>query len=223
MKLPKLSVRLALNYSVVIIIVILLIISLRLYIIEPGQFRLEVPFIISCIATICAATSIVVASRSLKATENALELTRITVRPFLALEASEVPREQIQEKVILEFHVKNTGQIPANIFTMGMTFFDDDELIEEDNASKYYPARNEKRRDVVIFPGASYNLEQWFDLSDSDGKKLYEGILNGKVKLRFRTTYEAQGIEYLTVQTEKVLKEVVGQMTRLPIQPQIWT
>ncbi len=223
MKLPKLSVRLALNYSVVIIIVILLIILLRIYIVEPGQFRWEVPIIISCIAAICAAISIVLASRSLKTTENALELTRITVRPFLALQAGEVPRKQIKERVILEFHVKNTGIVPANVLTMEMTFFDDAELIEEDNASEYYQARKEERRDVVIFPGASYNLEQWFDLSHSNGKKQYEGILNGKVKLRFRTTYEAKGIEYITVQTEKVLKEGAGQMTRLPVQPQIWT
>lgn len=125
--------------------------------------------------------------------------------------------------MILEFHVKNTGPVPANVFSMEMTFFDDDELIEEDNTSKYYPAKFKVSRDVVIFPGDRYNLEQWFDLSNSNGKKLYEGIINGKVKLRFSTKYEAQGIEYLTVQTEKVLKEVRGQMTRLPIQPQIWT
>ena len=125
--------------------------------------------------------------------------------------------------MFLEFHVENTGSVPANVFTMEMTFFDDAELIEEDNTSKYYPVRHEQPEGVIIFPGAIYNFEQWADLSHSVGKKLYNGILSGKVKLRFRATYGAQGIEYLTVQTEKLWQPVAGQMTRLPIQPQRWT
>lgn len=190
---------------------------------DRSQFWVEAPLLVSSIAAIIASICAWLASRSLKMTEEALELTRITMRPFLALQAGDMSAKQIKEKVILEFHVKNTGSVPANVFTMGMRFFDDAELIEEDNTSKYYPERKEEPKDVVIFPGASYNLERWFDLSHSVGKKLYEDIVSGKVKLRFRATYGAQGIEYLTVQTEKLSKAVAGQMTRLPIQPQRWT
>lgn len=82
---PKISIRSVIVCLVVIFAVVLLIISMDLYINKPEQFGLAVPYIIGSIATICAVVSVVLALRSLMATEKTLELTRIIVRPFLAL------------------------------------------------------------------------------------------------------------------------------------------
>ena len=172
---------------------------------------------------ILAGISAWLALRSLKMTEKALELTRITMRPFLALQPGEVSPKQRQQITTLEFHVKNTGPVPANLVIAEIAFFDDAEVIEDDNKSKHYPKERQQRKDIVIFPGAVYNLEETFDLRRDIDKRLLDNIVKGKVKLCFRVTYRAQSMEYVTVQTEKLEKEEAGAITRVPIQPQRWT
>ena len=220
LKLPKLPTRWVVCYLIVLVPVIR---AVRLYETNPDQFWLEIPFLVSSIAAIFAGISIWLAFRSLKMTEKALELTRITVRPFLALQPGDVSSKQSQQLMILEFHVKNTGPVPANLVTIEIAFFDDSEVIEEDNGSKYYRAKHEQPEGVVIFPGAVYNVEQAINLSPSSGKNLVNNMANGKVNLRFRVTYRAQGTEYVTVQTERLGKAMAGVITRFPIQPQRWT
>jgi hypothetical protein len=154
-------------------------------------------------------------------TKEALELTRITVRPFLALQPGDVnlSLNQREQKATLVFHLKNTGPVPANLVTAELTFFDDAEVIEDDNESKHYRKDRQHPQDVVIFPGGVYNVgtDVYFD------KGLLDNITNGKVKLRFRATYNAQSREYVTIQTEKLEKAEGGMIRRLPIQPQKWT
>jgi len=156
-------------------------------------------------------------------TENALELTRITTRPFLSCHPGDVSFEQREHIATLEFHVKNTGPVPANLVTAETAFFDDAEVIEDDNESKHYRKERQQPRDTVIFPDAVYNLVQKFDLCRDIDKKLFDNIVYGKVKMRFRVTYSAQGMEYATVQTEKLEKAEGGLINRVPIQPQKWT
>jgi archaellum component FlaG (FlaF/FlaG flagellin family) len=196
---------------------------MKLYITKPDQFQLEVPFLISCIATICAAASVMLAVWSLRVTEKALELTRITVRPYLAVQPGEISSQRIQNVETFVFRVKNTGPVPANLITAEVAVFNDAEVIEEDNQSTYYPAMHRQPKGVVVFPSDVYNLEKRIDLSLSGGKRLLGDIMNGKVKLRFRVTYMAQGKEYITVQTEKLEKAVAGAVRRVPIQPHKWT
>lgn len=213
-EIPKLPTRWVLVFMIALIPVIRLV---QLSAIDIEKFRVEAPFLVSIIVIFIACISVWVAVQSFK-------LTRNVMRPFLALQAGEVSSKEVQQKVIFEFHVKNTGSVPANVVTIEMRFFDDAEVIEEDNISKhYYKGRQETPEGVVIFPGAVYNYEQWINRSNSIGKKLLEGIMNGEVKLCFRVKYRAQGMDYITVQTEKLLKAEGGVMTRLPIQPQRWT
>jgi hypothetical protein len=220
LKLPKLPIRWVLGYLIALVPVIRLAI---LYDTNPAQFWLEAPFLVSSIAAILAGISALLALRALKMTEKALELTRSTTRPFLALQPGDSSLNRSEHIVTLEFRVENTGPVPANLVTAGIAFFDDAEVIKDDNESKQYPKERQQPKVVVIFPNATYTLEQTLDLRRGIDKKLLENIKNGKVKLRFRTTYRAQSIEYVTVQTEKLEKEEAGRIRRVPIQPQRWT
>jgi hypothetical protein len=219
-KLPKLPTRWVLGYLVALVAFILLGI---LYITNRDQFWLEAPFLISCIATIFAGVSALLALRSLEMTKKALELTTITMRPFLTVQPGDVSLKQREHIATLEFHVKNTGPVPANLVTAEITFFDDAEVIEDDNESKHYPKDRQQPKGIVIFPDAVYNLIQRFDLHRGIDKKLFDNIMNSKVKSRFRVTYSAQSVEYVTVQTEKLEKEEAEAIARVPIQPQKWT
>jgi hypothetical protein len=206
-KLPKLSKRLVLGYLVLAVIIIIL---ATLYIIKPDQFRLEASFIISGCAAIFAGISALLASRS-------FELTRGTMRPFLTVQPGDESFNQREHIATLEFHVKNTGPVPANLVTAEIAFFDDSEVIEDDNESKHYPKEPEQPKNTLIFPDAVYNLVQYFDLRRAIDKKLYENIADGKVTVRFRVMYSAQGSEYVTVQTEKLGKGERGLINRAPI------
>ena len=223
LKLTKLSIRLFLLSLIFLVIVLAFILSVRIYITDPDRFRLEIPLFISCIATICAVVSVVLALRSLEATGKALQLTRITLRPFLTVQPGNESINQREHMVNLEFHMKNTGPVPANIVTAQIAFFDDAEVVEDDNESKHYPQDRQPPQGIVIFPDAVNPLIQNFDLRRAIDKKLFDNIVHGKVKLRFRLTYSAQSIEYVTVQTEKLGKAEQGLITRFPIQPQRWT
>ena len=212
-KLPKLATRWVLVYLIALIPVIRLV---QLGASDIEKFWVEAPFLISSIVIILACISVWVTVQSLKLTQNVM-------RPFLALQAGQVSSKKIQQTAIFEYHVKNTGSVPANVVTMEMEFFDDAEVIEEDNTSKHYHGEQWTPVGAVIFPGAVCNFNMTIDLSKSGGKKLVDGMMNGKVKLRFRVKYRAQGMEYLTVQTEKLSKAEEGVGGRLPIEPQRWT
>jgi hypothetical protein len=170
-----------------------------------------------------AGISALLVLRSLKVTEKALELTRITTRPFLSCQPGNVSFERREHMATLEFHVKNTGPVPANLVTAETAFFDDAEVIKDDSESKRYPKERQQPKDTVIFPGAVYNLVQKFDLRRDIDKELFDNIVCGTVKVRFRVTYSAQSMEYVTVQTEKLEKAERGLINRVPIQPQRWT
>lgn len=220
LKLAKLPTRWVLGYLIALVPVIRL---ARLYDTNPAQFWLEAPFLVSSIMAIFAGISALLASRSLKMTEKALELTTITMRPFLTLQPGDASLNQSEHIATLEFHVKNTGPVPANLVTAETAFFDDAEVIKDDNESKHYPKDRQQPQGIVIFPDATYNIIQRFDLRRDIDKKLLANIMNGKVKARFRVTYRAQSMEYVTVQTEKLEKEEAGGIARVPIQPQRWT
>lgn len=217
LRLPKLPTGWVLGYLVALVPVIR---AARLYETNPDQFWLEVPFLVSSITAIFAGISVLLALRSFEMTKKALDLTTITVRPFLSCQPGEVSLEQREYIVTLEFHVKNTGPVPANLVTAEAAFFDDAEVIKYNNESKHYPKERQQPKDTVIFPDAVYNLVQEFDLRRAIDKKLYDNILDGNVKVRFRVTYSAQRREYVTVQTEKLQKAERGLINRVPIQPQ---
>lgn len=214
-KLPKPSTRLVLGYLVVLVLVILLAIF---YITNPDEFWPNAPFYISCFAIIFTGIAALVALHS-------LELTRNTIRPFLSWQPGEMSFEQIKSRgiVALEFHVKNTGPVPAKIVTTEIAFFDAAEVIEDDNESKHYPKERGQPKNTLIFPETVYNVVQYFDLRRAIDKRLYENMLGGNVAVRFRIVYSAQGRKYVTVQTEKLGKAERGLMNREPIQPQKWT
>ncbi len=223
-RIPKISKRLVIVGLVAIVVVVLLIISVSFYITNPEQFGLEVPFLISCVATVCAATAVVIAIWSLDAMQKSLELTRVTVRPFLTYEAGKASVMRKEKNVLtLKVNLKNTGMVPANVVIAEMAFFDDTEVVEEDNRSKIYPKEEQEVIDALIFPGDAYEVRQDFDLSRDVDKKLYEDMVNGKLKVRFRVMYRAQGREYSTVQTQKLQKAGIGVLGRVPIEPQKWT
>jgi hypothetical protein len=219
-KLPKLPTKWALGYLVALVLVIRL---AQLYVTNLDQFWLEAPFLVSSIAATFAGISALLALRSLKVTEKAMELTRITTRPFLSWQPGDVSFEQREHIATLEFHVKNTGPVPANLVTAETAFFDDAEVIKDDNESKNYPKERQQPTDTVIFPDGIYNIIQKFDLRRDIDKRLFDNIVYGKVGVRFRVTYSAQGMEYVTVQTEKLEKAERGLINRVPIQPQRWT
>lgn len=220
LKLPKLPTRWALGYLIGLIPIIR---AAILYETNPDQFWLEVPFLVSSITAIFAGISALLALRSLRMTETALELTTITMRPFLTLQPGDASLKQEEHIATLEFHVRNTGPVPADLATVEIAFFDDAEAIKDDNESKHYPKARRQAEVMVIFPGDVYNLTQDFDLRRDIDKKLLRNIMSGKVKSRFRVTYRAQNIEYTTVQTEKLEREEGGGIKRVPIQPQKWT
>jgi hypothetical protein len=206
----------------ILVVVILLIIALVILAITDRLQPLA-SLIISCIVAICAIISAALASQSLKKTEEALELTRITVRPFLSCQPGDALLGLREHIVALEFHVKNTGPVPANLVVAEIAFFDDSEVVKDDNESKHYPKERQQPTDTVIFPDAVYNIVQEFDLRRDIDKKLRDNIVYGEVTVRFRMTYSAQGREYVTVQTEKLGKAEGGLINRVPIQPQKWT
>ena len=195
----------------------------ELYATNPAQFWLEAPFLVSSIMAIFAGISALLALRSLRMTGKALELTRIAMRPFLMLQPGRAFLDQRGHIATLELYVKNTGVVPANVVKAETVFFDDAEVIKEDNESKQYPKERQQPRGIVIFPGAIYDVIETFDLHREIDKRLLANIVNGKVKLRFRVTYTAQSMEYVTVQTEKLKKADAGGITRVPVQPQRWT
>jgi len=213
LKLPELVTRWVLGYLVALVFVIR---AAILYINNRDQFWLEVPFLVSSIAAVFAGISALLALRS-------LEMTRITMRPFLALEPGDVSLKKEDSIVTLEFHLKNTGPVPANLVTAELTFFDDAEVVEDDNESKHYRKDRQESKGVIIFPDAVYNATKRFDLSHDIDKKLFDNTMSGKVKFHFRVTYRAQSMEYVTVQTEKLEKVDSGMLRRIPIQPQRWT
>lgn len=212
-KLPKLVTRWVMVYLIALIPVIRLV---QLGASDIEKFSIEAPFLMSSIVVIIACISVWVAVKSLKLTQNVM-------RPFLALQAGTVNPKIIEERMIFEYHVKNTGSVPANVVTVDMQYFDDAEVIEEDNKSKHYEGESRTPEGVVIFPGSVYDVVMEIDLSKSGSRKLIDEMMNGTVKLRFGVKYRAQGMEYLTVQTEKLLKAEEGVGGRLPIQPQRWT
>lgn len=141
----------------------------------------------------------------------------------MSCQPGNVSFERREHMATLEFHVKNTGPVPANLVTAETAFFDDAEVIKDDSESKRYPKERQQPKDTVIFPGAVYNLVQKFDLRRDIDKELFDNIVCGTVKVRFRVTYSAQSMEYVTVQTEKLEKAERGLINRVPIQPQRWT
>jgi len=219
-KLPKLPTKWVLSYSIALAPVIRL---ARLYDTNPTQFWQEAPFLVSSFAAIFAGISALLALRSLKVTEEALRLTRGTTRPFLSLQPGEVSGSQKGHIVALCFEIRNSGPVPANLVTTDLQFFGDDEEITEDNRSQKYPKELAPPMHVVVFPDYSYHIVQELDLRKEVDRKLFENIKNGKVKLHLRMTYTAQGIEYRTVQTEKLEREEAGKITRVPIQPHRFT
>lgn len=208
----------------ILVVVILLIIALVILAIT-NRLHLIASLIISCIAASCAIISAALASQSLKKTEEALELTRITMRPYLAVQPGDVgmPLNQKEHIMTFEFHVKNTGPVPANLVTAEMALFDASEVIEDDNESKFYEKDYQHPPDVVVFPDAVYNLRTIVQFRPDIGKGLLDNKANTKVSLRFRITYSAQGIEYITIQTEKLERIDARTLRRVPIQPQKWT
>lgn len=223
LKLARLSIRTVFICLILFLTVLLFILSMRLYSTNPDQFRLKIPFFISCIATICAFTSVLLAGWSLEATEKALELTRITMRPFLELEPGSASLSTRQHIATLEVKMKNTGSVPANIITSEIAFFDDAEVIEDDNEGKHYPKERQQSQSTLVFPGAVYNLRTSFGISRPVGKRLLDNMVNGKVKLRFCVKYSAQNMEYGTIQAENLEKLEGGLLNRVPIPPQKWT
>jgi len=147
------------------------------------------------------------------------------IRPFLSWQSGEMSFEKIPSRglVALAFHVKNSGPVPAKLVTSETAFFDADEVIEEDNESEHYPKEREQPKNTLIFPDTVYNIVQYFDFRKAIDKKLFDNMMDGKVVIRFRMTYSAQGRKYVTVQTEKLGKAERGLMERVPIQPQRWT
>jgi hypothetical protein len=219
-KLPKPSKRSVVGYLVLAFIIVII---AALYIIKPAQFQWEAAFLVSGAAAIFAGISALLASRSLEVTEKALELTRITMRPFLSCQPGEALFSGGKYRVVLEFFVKNTGPVPANLMVSEIAFFDDSEVIDEDSKSEHYRKEANESRDTVVFPDAVYNMVQEFDLRRDPDKRLHDNIVNGKIRVRFRLRYSAQGREYTTVQTERLGKVEEGLIRRTPTQPQRWT
>ena len=208
-----------------VILVALAVVIRFVYVIadDSSQLWAEIPSLISSIAAIVASITAWLALRSLNMTEEALTLTRSTIRPYLALQPGEVSPKHGKNTISLAFQVKNTGSVPANLVAADIVYFGDDEVIEEDNQSKHYKKEEEKPKEAVIFPGAVYNLEHIFDMRNVIEKKVIDDMTLGKVKLRCRLKYGAKEMEYITVQTERLERVERGGLRRIPIQPQRWT
>jgi hypothetical protein len=163
------------------------------------------------------------ASRSLKLADKSLRLTRNTVRPFLSVQSGNLKAVMTSNEVILAFEISNTGSIPGEIVTINTALFDNNEVVNYDNASIKYPGISESPNQPLVFPNSTFNLSHTINTSNELGKNMWESIRNGEVKLRHSIRYKGLNTEYITIQTEQLCKSDEATLKRKPISPQYWT
>jgi hypothetical protein len=183
--------------------------------------------VVASIAALNSMFASVSAHDSLVTTQESLELTRATQRPFLSLYPE--PRPVISEtnKALIEFKIQNSGSLPASDVKAELTFYDKNDEVTEDNRSKKYPSESQLTGSFLVFPNTYIHEEYELNLSDIDDVKLLQNMERGNIKFRIHITYKNLDSECLTIQTEQITRLVQRSGTRkletIPIPPQKWT
>lgn len=126
------------------------------------------------------------------------------MRPYV-FRSGDIDMRETQDEVAIECQVLNSGRIPANNIRVETNLFDINEEVTENNASKKYPDANDVAPEVpVLFPNNKLNLNHSIDLKGELGKRLWNDIKAGQVKLRWRIRYKSYGREHITIQTEQL-------------------
>ncbi|OGO01565.1 MAG: hypothetical protein A2Y90_01435 [Chloroflexi bacterium RBG_13_52_12] len=163
------------------------------------------------------------ASRSLKLANESLKLTRHKIRPFLYVQTGDFKGGQPPKAGILNFEIKNSGVLPGEVLNVEISYFDENEIVTIDNESKVFPAESVISPQPVIFPNASYFIDHQINLKLEPGVRIWEAIKNGRVKTRHRIRYKDKNNEYLTIQTEQLIKVNENILRRAIVSPQYWT
>jgi hypothetical protein len=190
----------------------------------PDKFWPQATLLVGSIGIIIAAFSLRFAQRSLQKTGEALELTRATIRPFLAFTGS--PVVNTNENIIrLEFKIKNTGSTPASDIHAYIQFFTIDEVVTEDNVSNKYVAPTEisalEAHDCLfLFPDHTVIKDYALDLQQKENMEHWQDINNKKTKFRIRITYQGIDGPHTVIQTGRILGRVGDELLTSQIPPQ---
>jgi len=173
--------------------------------------------LLTIFAATLAVLALIVASIS-------LDWATITMRPYIS-RSGNITIKKNPNDITIDFPVLNSGRIPASDVSIETDLFDINEEVTENNASKKYPGANNVAPLIsVLFPNTTYYLNYMIYVNEKLGKKLWDDILVGQVKFRFRIKYKSYGREHLTIQTEQLgpIKGVsYPQITPLGLQK--WT
>jgi hypothetical protein len=202
--------------NLLFILIILLVIDFAVYLAVMTDIAISFAFLSLAIATYFA-------SASLRKAQDALELTRMNVRPFISIQPGDTEGKQLGNKFLLEFQIKNNGLIPANVTSIDITFFKKDEAITNDSKSSIYPADEPTLRQPTIFPGATYPIIHTIDISLVMGKQIVADLFRGEISVRHTIKYKGKNIEYITIQTEELARDSGDTLIRKPRTPQYWT
>ncbi len=178
--------------------------------------------VVASIAALNSMFASVSAHDSLVTTQESLELTRNSIRPFLYMDGS-IGLKQVGQYMTLEFNIKNSGSLPGEGVNTDIAFFGKDEEVTEENlSSKYVPATVEATSSI-LFPNSVLYQNYILDLNQADDLKIWKDILQGRTKCRARITYTSLGRKHVTIQTEELTKpEWSEKIVTTPILPQKW-
>ena len=140
----KIYLRYAIALTPAIVILIFLEVIRRT---QPTTLLENASFIIVAIAALFAGTSVTIAERSLRKTEEALELTRATTRPFLTV-VLVLSKGLSLDRAILMPDIQNTGNLPADKVSVDCAWY-----IQENNGVKQCPLKMDKESPSIFFPG----------------------------------------------------------------------
>ncbi|MBA7696497.1 hypothetical protein ES703_105146 [subsurface metagenome] len=178
--------------------------------------------VVASIAALNSMFASVSAHDSLVTTQESLELTRNSIRPFLYAFGPIDPKTS-KSHVKFTFTIHNSGSLPANDVKTDIQFFDKDEEVTEGNSSSKYAKPTADPVSPILFPNDDIYLKYSFDLKDANDAKLWKNMQNGKIKYRARITYTSLGRKHETIQTVELLKQAGEKgLARHPIPPQKW-
>ena len=174
-------------------------------------------------AWLSIAIAVFFAIRSLNIANDSLKLTLNTVRPFMSVQPGNLTAIITPKAVTLSFEIKNAGVLPGELVHMDIAFFGNDEIITNDNISKEFPIKSGVLSQPILFPNSTYHINYTIDISADIGKRIWETMKNGKVKIRHCIKYKGINTEYITIQSEQLDKKGKDTLRRNQISPYYWT
>ena len=171
----------------------------------PDKFWPQATLLVASVSVIIAAISLWLARRSLEKTEEALELTRYTTRPFLTFGGTIRILGPLKD-TNLAFPLTNTGSLPANNVRVRIDSFGKDEEIELYNISGKYREFLDTESDdndeaLTLFPDQTWQYVLRVDLTRERNEQLWQELLGGQIALRITISYRCLERKLETIQT----------------------